>query len=259
MSENVCFIDTHCHLDNPILKNNILSIIKNCIDLNINKIINPSISIQNFDDVISIANSMVYPALGLHPVFLNQHEENHLNILDHYLNVYRQKIIAIGEIGIDLFLNDLDINKQTYYFTEQLKLAQKYDLPVIIHARKSHDLIFKYLKQIKVKGGIIHAFNGSFQQAERFIQLNFKLGFGGSLTYSKALNIRKLAQYLPLETIVLETDSPDMPPSYLEKNQINSPVEIYKIAENLAEIKNISLDSVRNQTYLNVIEIFKLK
>jgi TatD DNase family protein len=163
--------------------------------------------------------------------------------------------VAIGEIGLDYFVTKQNIERQTYFFTEQLKLAKKYDLPVILHVRNAIDDVLKYLRRFEIQGGIAHAFNGSFQQAEQFIQLGFKLGFGGAMTFSRALKIRELATNLPLESIVLETDSPDIPPEWIGANGRNTPLELCKIAQVLADLKQVNVSQVLDITSANALKV----
>jgi TatD DNase family protein len=163
--------------------------------------------------------------------------------------------VAIGEIGLDYFVTKANIEIQTYYFTEQLKVAKDYDLPVLLHSRRSVDDVLKYLRRFKLKGGIAHAFNGSLQQAEQFIQLGFKLGFGGAMTYDRALRIRELAIKLPLDAIVLETDSPDIPPEWLGHHGRNTPLELPKIAQVLADLRGENIAQVVDITSANAIKV----
>jgi TatD DNase family protein len=163
--------------------------------------------------------------------------------------------VAIGEIGLDYFVEDHDQTLQTFYFTEQLRLAECFEMPVILHVRRSIDDILKHLRQHKVRGGIAHAFNGSYQQAEQFIKLGFKLGFGGAMTYPRALKIRDLAATLPMDAIVLETDAPDIPPEWLKNGEKNSPAHLKKITEILAELRNIKPSQVAEITTKNALEI----
>jgi TatD DNase family protein len=163
--------------------------------------------------------------------------------------------VAVGEIGLDYFLTKSNLELQTYFFTEQLKLAKRYDLPVILHVRNAIDDVLKYLRRYQINGGIAHAFNGSFQQAEQFIALGFKLGFGGAMTYSRALKIRELASKLPLESIVLETDSPDIPPEWVGAKGRNTPLELSKIAQVLADLRQINVAQVLDITSANALNI----
>jgi TatD DNase family protein len=173
----------------------------------------------------------------------------------------REKPVAVGEIGLDLFVTDVDPVRQEFFFVEQLKLAREFDLPVLLHVRRAVDPILKQLRRICVRGGIAHAFNGSVQQAEAFIERGFCLGFGGALTYERALQLRRLATHLPLSSLVLETDAPDIPPHWLyataamraqgQPQGRNSPTQLPRIASVLAELRGLSLEALAQATSEN--------
>jgi TatD DNase family protein len=166
-----------------------------------------------------------------------------LEILDQQIaqSLSDPRFVGVGEIGLDYFVEGLDPQRQDLIFNAQLDLAEKYQLPVILHVRRSQDAILKALRQRTIPGGIAHAFNGSMQQAEQFISLGFKLGFGGAATYERALQIRRLLKDLPLESIVTETDAPDIPPAWLRSEGIrfNQPAFLPRIARELAAIRGI--------------------
>jgi TatD DNase family protein len=166
--------------------------------------------------------------------------------------------VAIGEIGLDFFIENFDQSQQEYFFVEQLKLAQEFDLPVLLHVRHAQDIVLKHLRRIKVRGGIAHAFNGSRQQADEFIKLGFKLGFGGAMTYPRALRIRELAATLPLDSIVLETDAPDIPPDFLERGQPNEPQYLPRIAQTLAALRNMPLEDLAAAATRNALSVLPL-
>jgi TatD DNase family protein len=186
-------------------------------------------------------------------MLLDVHRPEH--IADLRAQIEAQRPVAIGEIGLDLFVPKLDFSTQETFYVEQLKLAREYDLPVLLHCRYANDQILKHLRKIKVRGGIAHAFNGSSQQADEFIKLGFKLGFGGAFTWPRANNLRRLAVDLPLETIVLETDSPDIPPVWIGRGR-NAPGELPRIAQSLAELRGMSVADVRDATTRNALEVF---
>lgn len=154
------------------------------------------------------------------------------------------RFVAVGEIGLDFFIPELQQGpmreRQEYFYQAQLKLAREFDLPVLLHVRRSQDIILKYLRRVAVPGGIAHAFNGSFQQAGHFVELGFKLGFGGAMTFPRSLQIRRLAAQLPLDAIVLETDAPDISPAWLHPAP-NHPDQIPRIGEVLAGLREIPL------------------
>jgi TatD DNase family protein len=175
-----------------------------------------------------------------------------LEALREFLKQY--PAVAIGEIGLDFFINHYNQTRQEHFFVEQLKLARDFDLPVLLHIRRAQDTILKHLRQIKVRGGIAHAFNGSRQQADAFIGLGFKLGFGGAMTHPRATRLRALAMTLPIEAIVLETDAPDIPPEWLGRAR-NEPAELARIATVLAELRGISVDEIAEQTAHNTLAV----
>jgi TatD DNase family protein len=164
----------------------------------------------------------------------------------------------VGEIGLDFFVTDLDPATQETFLVEQLKIAREFDLPVLLHCRRANDELLKHLRRIGVRGGIAHAFNGSPQQAGEFIKLGFKLGFGGAFTWPRANNLRRLAADLPLEAIVLETDSPDIPPVWIGRGR-NAPGELPRIAQTLAELRGLDIDAVAQATTRNACELFGLE
>jgi TatD DNase family protein len=188
------------------------------------------------------------PAWGLHPIYIDSHREAHLADLRTRIEAWRP--VAIGEIGLDLFVPGLDLATQTHYYDAQLKIARDYELPVLLHCRRANDQILKGLRRIGVNGGSAHAFSGSRQQADEFLKLGFKLGFGGAFTWARATRLRELARTLPLDAIVLETDSPDIPPEWVGRGR-NEPAELPRIAQVLADLRGIDLTEVVTQTTHN--------
>ena len=253
-------IDTHCHLDAAEFDADRDHIVQSAFEHGVSGIVVPSVTRAYFDTVIKLCQhypNCVY-ALGVHPMYVEQSALDDIEQLRSY--VQNHQPVAIGEIGLDYFLTNPsthpeNIKLQTHFFVEQLKIAQTYDLPVILHVRHAIDDVLKQLRKHKVKGGIAHAFNGSMQQAEQFIALGFKLGFGGAMTYSRALRIRALAAQLPLEAIVLETDAPDIPPEWLGSGGRNSPAELVKIAQVLADLRQVNIAQVLDITGANAIKI----
>lgn len=253
-------IDTHCHLDAAEFDADRDSVAAQAIQNGICGIVIPAVARNNFDDVIALCarHQHCAYALGIHPMYVDAASFDDLEILEQYIRHHDP--VAIGEIGLDYFLtnprdNPDNIQRQQVFYVEQLKMASRYQLPVILHVRNSIDDILKQLRKYKLSGGIAHAFNGSFQQAQQFIDLGFKLGFGGAMTYSRALKIRELAARLPLDTIVLETDAPDIPPEWVGKGGRNSPLELPKIARVLAEIKQVNVSQVVDITSVNALKV----
>ena len=251
------FIDTHCHLDAAEFDADRDAIYAAAVAGGVGVQLIPAVSRDNFATVAATCDRYpgCLPAWGLHPMLLDLHRPEHL--ADLRAQVETRPPVAIGEIGLDLFVRELDYAMQEFFCVEQLKIAKDYDLPVLLHCRKANDELLKHLRRIKVRGGIAHAFNGSPQQAEEFIKLGFKLGFGGAFTWPRANNLRRLAVNLPLEAIVLETDSPDIPPVWIGRGR-NSPAELPRIARTLAELRGIDIDSVARTTTHNARELFGL-
>lgn len=253
-------VDTHCHLDAAEFDLNRMQVIQQSVASGVDMMVIPAVTPSNFEQVakLSIKNKHISYALGIHPMFVDDVKPEDIAGLDTLVcdTLQREnKLVAIGEIGLDFFVTKENQVLQEFYFKEQLLIAKKYDLPAILHVRSAIDDVLKHLRRIKLRSGIAHAFNGSMHQAEAFIALGFKLGFGGAMTHSKAKKIRALAQNLPIESIVLETDAPDIPPSWLEKNEKNSPKELIKIAGVLADIRRMPVSQIIEITRKNSIDV----
>ncbi|MBU1222481.1 MAG: TatD family hydrolase [Gammaproteobacteria bacterium] len=251
------FIDTHCHLDAAEFDADRDAVYAAAIAGGVDTLVVPAVSHDNFAAVAATCARYpgCLPAWGLHPMYIDVHRPEHL--ADLRAQIETQRPVAIGEIGLDLFVNNLDYATQEFFYVEQLKIARDYDLPVLLHCRKANDELLKQLRKIGVRGGIAHAFNGSPQQADAFIKLGFKLGFGGAFTWPRANNLRRLAVDLPLSAIVLETDSPDIPPAWIGRGR-NAPGELPRIADTLAELRGLDLDAVAQATTRNARELFSL-
>ena len=249
--------DTHCHLDLDVFDLDRDQILTSCHDLGIKQILVPAIHRQGWDTLLTCCsqNNGLYPALGLHPVFIEQHHDVDLKLLEEYLA--NNSVYAIGEIGLDYFVDDLDKNRQQEIFEAQLAIAQCANLPVVLHVRKAHDQVLSLLKKYKLAGGFAHAFNGSLQQAQQYIDLGFKLGFGGTLTFEGSSKIRALATDLPLDAIVLETDAPDMVVA-AHKGERNSPEYIVDCLEILAGLRDISKEEIADKTTANARKVLRL-
>ena len=247
-------IDTHCHLDQPPLFKNIERVIKNSIKNDIEGIVVPSVNPENLNEVIKISQrfDLCSLALGFHPFFADRIKDEDFKILS--LLLIEHDAIAIGEIGLDKFIDNITLSTQEKILDKQLDIADKLELPIIVHARGMIDLIIKNIRERAIKGGIIHAFNGSFQQAEQLIKLGFKLGFGGVLTYERAKHVRSLAKNLPMESIVLETDAPDMNPSWLKNSLSNEPAQLKKISQIFGKLRGLDEEVIADTLRRNTIE-----
>ena len=265
------WIDSHCHLDAPEFAADRDAVRWAARQAGVGTCVIPAVEVANFESVRLLAHQHgdVY-ALGIHPLFTPQASQDDLQTLVLALQQYAEdpRLIAVGEIGLDGFVPGLDMARQQLFYKPQLKLAQQHNLPVVLHVRRSADLLLQGLRQTPVKGGIAHAFNGSLQQAQQFIAMGFKLGFGGALTFERANQLRMLATQLPLDALVLETDAPDIPPHWLyvtaeDRAQglpqgRNTPDQIPRIAQALADLRGISLDEVQKATTANVQAVLGL-
>ena len=247
-------IDTHCHLDAAEFDADRDDVARAAMEAGVGTIVVPAVERANFSVVAETCRRYpgCVPAYGIHPLYVDRAVPQDLDKLRE--TIADSSPVAVGEIGLDFFVEGFDAALQEYYFTEQLKIARDRRLPVILHVRRAVDAVLKHLRRIPVCGGIAHAFNGSRQQAEMFIALGFKLGFGGAMTYERALRIRELAASLPLEAIVLETDAPDMPPAWAGKRR-NSPAELPRIAEVLAGLRKDDVEHIAATTTRNAMMV----
>jgi TatD DNase family protein len=260
------WIDTHCHLDAGEFSHDRASVRARAAQGGVGHCVLPAVEVANFAAVRDLAheggNSY---GLGIHPLCTGRAAQDDLRRLDEALAAARDdpRLVAVGEIGLDYFVPGLEGPRQELFYREQLALARRHGLPVILHVRRSADRLLKHLRGAGV-GGIAHAFNGSAQQAHAFVELGFKLGFGGTVTFERALQIRRLAAELPLSAIVLETDAPDIPPHWLyrtaqqrsagEAQGRNEPGELPRIAQVVAQLRGISLEELAQATRRNAVE-----
>ena len=264
------FVDTHCHLDAAEFSTETTAVRARAAANGVSLCVIPAVAAFNFATVRELAHAQgdAY-ALGIHPLCTGDAQEDDLEKLDAELTLRRDdpQLVAVGEIGLDYFVSDLDNAKQERFFRAQLQLARKHDLPVVIHVRRSVDKVLGQLRQVgagRPWRGIAHAFNGSEQQANACIGQGLKLGFGGTLTFERALQVRRLAVSLPLEAIVMETDSPDIQPHWLYRTKAqrdagmpqarNEPGELPRIGEVLAGLRGIEVDALAEATTRNAIE-----
>ena len=270
------WIDTHCHLDAAEFSSDVAVVHARAAAGGVAHCVVPAVAVSNFDAVRLLAHEFSYSyALGIHPLCVPQAHDADLQALDAELTLRNSdpRLVAVGEIGLDYFVPALLQSpmreRQEYFYREQLKLARKHGLPVMLHVRRSADKLLKHLRDLRPEGGwsgIGHAFNGSGQQAMEFIKLGFKLGFGGTVTFESALQIRRLASQLPLDMLVMETDSPDIPPHWIYKTAQqraegqtqgrNEPGELPRIAGVLAQLRGIPPEALAAATTANALQAF---
>jgi TatD DNase family protein len=260
------WIDTHCHLDAPEFAADRGEVRDRARQAGVGLCVLPAVEVANFDTVRELAyvHGDGY-ALGIHPLCTGRATDDDLTALDQALGRLRAdpRLLAVGEIGLDYFVPGLDPDRQEFFYREQLALARKHRLPVILHVRRSADKLLKGLRKTPV-AGIAHAFNGSEQQAGQFVDLGFRLGFGGNVTYDRAQQIRRLASALPLDALVMETDSPDIPPHWLyataeqraagRPQGRNEPAEIPRIAAVLAQLRGLPVERLAEATTANACQ-----
>jgi TatD DNase family protein len=273
------WLDSHCHLDAPEFDLDRKAVMQNAQLQGVAWCVMPAVQAKDFLSLQKLAQEFHQPyALGIHPLYVPQAQEQDLDFLVQCIEGALAKddqglrsdarLVAVGEIGLDFFVSALCKpamrEKQEFFYHAQLKLAQKFKLPVILHVRKSADELLKGLRRHLVQGGIAHAFNGSFQQAQTFTEMGFALGFGGALTFDRALQLRRLATELPLSALVLETDAPDIPPHWLYKTQAerksehglsvqarNEPSELPRRGAVLAQLRGLSVSDIAAATLAN--------
>ncbi|MFS9380942.1 metal-dependent hydrolase [Citrobacter sp. ANG330] len=254
------FIDTHCHFDFPPFIGEEADSLQQAGAAGVEKIVIPATEAANFARVLALAErfSPLYAALGLHPIVIEQHTEDHLERLRQALEQRPAKVVAIGEVGLDLYRDDPQFAKQERFLQAQLTLAKRFELPVILHSRRTHDKLAMHLKRHDLpRTGVVHGFAGSLQQAERFVQLGYKIGVGGTITYPRARKTRDVIAQLPLEALLLETDAPDMPLNGFQ-GQPNRPEQAARVFEALCELRPEPAERIADALYRNSTTLFNL-
>ncbi|MFL6699386.1 MAG: TatD family hydrolase [Vitreoscilla sp.] len=267
------WIDTHCHLDAREFDADRGAVVARANAAGVTMQVIPAVGVFNFDRVRELAHEhgLAY-ALGIHPLCVGDAPDEDLDRLEQALQAHRDdpRLVAVGEIGVDLFVPGLIAirPRQEHFYREQLKLARRAGLPVLVHVRRSSDAVLAGLRRVEVPGGIAHAFNGSDQQAAHFVERGFRLGFGGSVTFETAHQIRRVAAAVPASALVLETDSPDIPPHWLYRTAAerqsqspplpqarNEPAQVARIAESLAALRGVSMAELAALTRANALAV----
>lgn len=250
-------IDTHCHLDADEFDADRDEVVARARAAGVTMMVLPAAHVDHFAKIADVARryGCAY-ALGIHPLWIDSAREDHIGVLRAAVAAAMDdpRFVAVGEIGLDFYVPGLDVARQQWFYREQLKVARDFGVPVILHVRRSQDALLKYLRLHPVAGGIAHAFNGSDDQAQRFLKAGLRLGFGGAMTYDGSLRIRRLAATLPDDAWVLETDAPDIPPQWLRRAGAtlrNEPAELARIAETLAQLRGVPLEEVASRNRHN--------
>ncbi|WP_054911438.1 TatD family hydrolase [Pseudomonas sp. NBRC 111127] len=253
-------IDTHTHLDFPDFDADRARLLANAAARGVERMVVLGVYQANFQRVWALAGAEpgLYAALGLHPVYLEQHRPEHLQQLREWLERLRgdPRLCAVGEFGLDYYLEHLDKARQQTLFEAQLQMACDFQLPALLHVRRSHAQVIATLKRYKpARAGVVHAFAGSYEEAREYIKLGFRLGLGGAATWPQALRLRKTLARLPLDSVVLETDAPDMAPAMFPGVR-NSPEHLPEIAGALAQVMGVEAGELAAASTRNACELF---
>lgn len=249
--------DSHCHIDVAEFDADREQVLQRARQLGVQQLLVPAVDAAHWAALVTLCgqDAGLYPALGLHPVYVDRHSQQDIAGLERAVADHRP--VAVGEIGLDYFVSGLDRDKQQVLFEAQLAVARSAGLPVVLHVRKAHDQVLAALRRIRVRGGIAHAFNGSLQQAQHYIDLGFMLGFGGTLTYERSKKIRALARQLPVASIVLETDAPDMVVA-AHHGERNSPEYLPHCLQALSAVRSEDPDDLARHTTANARAVLGL-
>jgi TatD DNase family protein len=250
--------DSHCHLDVSEFDADRDAVLAHARAAGVTRMVVPAVDAAGWPGLLELCRREpgLYPALGLHPVYIDVHRDE--DIIELRRLVEQERLVAIGEIGLDFFVKGLDHERQQRLFEQQLEIADEFALPVLLHIRKAHDQVLATLKKMSFPhGGIAHAFNGSRQQAEQYLEMGFRFGFGGMLTYERSTKLRTLAAELPLDSLVLETDAPDMSPAS-HHGERNSPEYLPQVLAVLAALRSTEPATLAAQLLSNTRDILRL-
>lgn len=247
--------DSHCHIDAPEFDADRGEIVARAAAAGVTRLIAPAVSAGGWPKLreVSRAFAQVEAAYGLHPMYLDEHRPGHLSQLREWIE--RERPVAIGECGLDFFVEGLDPDLQREFLLGQLRLAREFDLPVILHARRAVDVVTALLRRIGGLRGVVHSFSGSLQQAETLCEMGLLLGFGGPVTHARANRLRGLVASIPIERLLLETDAPDQPDAAI-RGQRNEPARLPAIAQTIAELRGVSLENLAERTAANAVALF---
>ncbi|MDD0823252.1 TatD family hydrolase [Mannheimia sp. AT1] len=259
------FFDTHTHLDylSESLNLSISTLVENAKQAQVERILIVAVFAENFAKVTACAKekpeNLVY-GLGLHPLYIKQHSIQHLDLLENLLSQKDPQCTAIAEIGLEKAVAEVTTEKlwkkQCEFLEAQLALAKQFALPVNLHSRKSHDQLYTFLKKVQLpQTGVVHGFSGSYEQAKRFVDLGYKIGIGGTITYARANKTRETIRRLPLESLLLETDSPDMP-VFGFQGEPNRPERLLVSFRSLCELRQESPQFIADTIWQNSNNLF---
>lgn len=250
-------IDSHSHIDVAEFDADRAAVLARARAAGVARQIVPAIALAGFARLRELCRDEagLYPAYGLHPMYLAEHHPEHLDALRGWIE--RERPVAVGECGLDFFVEDLDAETQRLYFRRQLELAREFELPVILHARRALDEVIAALRSIGNSSGVVHSFSGSEEQARQLWKLGFCIGLGGPVTYERARRLRGIAATMPLEFLLLETDSPDQP-LHGHQGQRNEPVLLREVCECVAALRGAPTEEIAAATTRNTERVFHL-
>ncbi|MDA5498859.1 TatD family hydrolase [Yersinia aleksiciae] len=254
------FVDTHCHFDFPPFSGEEAASLASAAQANVRQLIIPAVSAAYFPRVLALAERYppLFAALGLHPLYIAEHQETDLATLASYLANKPEKVVAVGEMGLDLYMEEPQFPRQLALLQAQLKLAKQHDLPVILHSRRAHDPLAAALRKVALpRTGVVHGFAGSLAQAQAFIRLGYYIGVGGTITYERAQKTRKVMAALPLSALLLETDAPDMPLAGFQ-GQPNRPERAAHVFTALCELRSEAPQEIAVHLLENSQRLFQL-
>jgi TatD DNase family protein len=250
-------IDSHCHLDAPEFDRDRDAVVVRARAAGVRVQVLPAVEAAAWPKLRDICSGDdgLHPAYGLHPMYLSAHREEHLRLLREWLG--RERAVAVGECGLDYYVEGLDHNAQQDFFEGQLGIARDLDLPVIVHARRAVDAVIATLRRIGGLRGVVHSWSGSDQQARQLWEMGFMLGIGGPVTYERARRLRRMVAGMPLEYLLLETDAPDQPDAGI-RGQRNEPARLAHVLEAVASLRDESPEAIAHATRDNAIRLFRL-
>jgi TatD DNase family protein len=249
-------VDSHCHLDVSAFDADRDAVLARAQAAGVSAQIVPAIVLAGFSKLreLCAANPILHPAYGLHPMYVVEHRPAHLGALREWID--RERPVAVGECGLDFFVEGLDRDTQRMYFQRQLELAREFDLPVILHARRAVEEVIATVRHIGGVRGVVHSYSGSAEQAAQLWKLGFCLGFGGPITYDRARRLRAIVTHMPIDFLLLETDAPDQPPSGY-RGERNEPSHLGTVRDVVAMLRGESADMIEQATTQNALRLFK--
>ncbi|WP_243039949.1 TatD family hydrolase [Dyella sedimenti] len=247
--------DSHAHLDDDSFQGDGEAMLARAAEAGVRHIVVPGIDRASWERIANLGerHAHIHPAYGLHPIYIDRHQAADLDALPAQLKAHRA--VAVGEIGLDFFLPELDVQRQRDYFARQLRIARELDLPVIVHARRAMDEVTSTIKRIGGLHGVVHSFSGSLQQAGRLWDMGFHLGIGGPVTYERAQRLRRIVAGMPIERLLLETDAPDQPGAG-HRGQRNEPAYLTEVLREVARLRGESEADVAAATTANARRLF---